>query len=174
MKKLLFTLMVAVLSISIVGCMDPGDTSSESKEPQSVTESVIESLESEINSEESKEESKSEESESESVVESEEASESESVVESEPEVELAMIVISYKINYGDATTEIIKTAKVGDTITIALPSIPVDDSADYVFSGWKIVETGAKYDKDTTEITITVEGDIAIECIFVKQYTGNY
>ena len=85
-----------------------------------------------------------------------------------------MIVISYKINYGDSTTEIIKTAKVGDTITIALPSIPVDDSADYVFSGWKIVETGAKYDKDTTEITITVEGDIAIECIFVKQYTGNY
>lgn len=248
MKKLLFTLVIAIISVSIIGCStvsgDPNEESkkesqkvsaseivsqSESKSTESESKPIIIVTPSESSSEsnsevvsapssESASESESQsqsasssetssesivesesmseiesgsvvesesasEVESESIVESESESEieSESVVESESEVESEpesanyyVVTVSYKMTNNGQTTVITQTVKEGDSVTINFPSIPVDTSSDYVFNGWIIKETGVKYDKDTKSITFVVTGNVTIETVFTKQYTGNY
>ena len=176
MKKLLFALLIGILSVSAVACMGGGGTTEESESlSESFVESVIESNEESEPASEPESEVESEPaSEPESEVESEPVSEPESEVESEPEVELVTVTISYKLYYNSEVLTITQSVELGKTATITLPEIPEDTTSDYAFSGWKVVETGEKYGKDVTAITVTANADITIEILYVKQYTGNY
>ena len=189
MKKLLFALLITILSISMIGCMSGDGTTSES-ESLLESESFIQTESDPSSDPESNPESNPEsdpesnpesdpESNPESDFESDPESDLESEIESEPEsepdpVEVRIVTVNYKLTYNGESLTVTYEVEVGKSITITLPTIPEDSTSDYAFNGWEIVETGEKYGKDVTTITLTVDSDITIRCTYSKQYTGNY
>ena len=197
MKKLLVTLLIAIVSLSLIGCFgevtgSPSTSEKESERPtisvpeskpesettpesqpesESVTESVVESQPESETAPESKPES---ESVSESVSESESEVESESESESEPEKKTWIVTIVYQRVYGGQTYTQTIEVEEGVKTTITLPSIAVDTDADYEFSGWKIVETGVTYGASTTTIEVTCTSNITIKSQFVRGWAGPY
>lgn len=195
MKKLLFALMITILSVSIVGCGfvsgDPDQESTSESKKESVKESVSISVsepDSDVESEsspiyvpdsdpESDIESQPEsdpESQPESQPDSEPDSEPESQPDSEPEEEIYTVTLIYQTVYGGATQTKTFTGKEGESIEIQLPTINYDQNATYGFDGWKIRGTSTKYDRTTTVITVVLTGDVTIESVFVKQFSDNY
>ena len=181
MKKLLVTLLIAIVSLSLIGCFGEvtGNPSTSEKEserptisvPESKPESVVESQPESETAPESKPES---ESVSESVSESESEVESESESESEPEKKTWIVTIVYQRVYGGQTYTQTIEVEEGVKTTITLPSIAVDTDADYEFSGWKIVETGVTYGASTTTIEVTCTSNITIKSQFVRGWAGPY
>ena len=197
MKKLLVTLLIAIVSLSLIGCFGEvtGSPSTSEKESERPTISVPESKpesettpesqpesetipESQPESEtapESKPESElTSESTSQPESESESEVESESESESEPETKTWIVTIVYQRVYGGQTYTQTIEVEEGVKTTITLPSIAVDTDADYEFSGWKIVETGVTYGASTTTIEVTCTSNITIKSQFVRGWAGPY
>ncbi len=197
MKKLLVTLLIAIVSLSLIGCFGEvtGNPSTSEKESERPTISVPESKpesettpesqpesetipESQPESEtapESKPESElTSESTSQPESESESEVESESESESEPEKKTWIVTIVYQRVYGGQTYTQTIEVEEGVKTTITLPSIAVDTDADYEFSGWKIVETGVTYGASTTTIEVTCTSNITIKSQFVRGWAGPY
>ena len=193
MKKLLVTLLIAIVSLSLIGCFGEvtGSPSTSEKESERPTISVPESKpesettpesqpesetipESQPESETAPESKPESESVSESVSESESEVESESESESEPETKTWIVTIVYQRVYGGQTYTQTIEVEEGVKTTITLPSIAVDTDADYEFSGWKIVETGVTYGAATTTIEVTCTSNITIKSQFVRGWAGPY